>query len=236
MAAAEQAAELLRARLAAVGIDDARVSVSSAAGVTITAPGTPRSELTALTQRGRLAIYDWERSVLGNVPGGAGAGQAGGLTRAEAERRAERAPGARVAQAPGGGRWFALAGEPAVTNAEVRRATAGVDVPTGEPIVELDFTAAGERAFAALTAEIARRGAARTSAGKNDLDALQHFAIVVDDRLLSLPFIDPRVAPDGLDGAAGAQISGDLTPQAARRLAAILHSGPLPADLTLRDG
>ena len=54
---------------------------------------------------------------------------------------------------------------------------------------------------------------------------------MVDDRILSVPFIDFREAPDGIDGAAGVQISGGLTPATARQLAALLSAGPLAADL-----
>src|SRR3712207_1310726 len=49
-AAAEQTAQVMRARLAAAGIADARVSVSSSASLTITAPAAVRADITALVQ------------------------------------------------------------------------------------------------------------------------------------------------------------------------------------------
>jgi hypothetical protein len=52
-------------RLAAAGIDDAGVSVPSPGSLTITAPAGARADVRALTARGELTIYDWERSVLG---------------------------------------------------------------------------------------------------------------------------------------------------------------------------
>jgi preprotein translocase subunit SecD len=55
---------------------------------------------------------------------------------------------------------------------------------------------------------------------------------VIDDRIVSAPFIDFREAPNGLDCSAGAQISNELTPRAARQLANILTTGPLPATLS----
>jgi preprotein translocase subunit SecD len=58
---------------------------------------------------------------------------------------------------------------------------------------------------------------------------------VLDDRIVSVPYIDFRQAPDGLDGSAGAQIQGGLTPQTARLTAAVLNTGPLPAELVLVD-
>jgi SecD/SecF fusion protein len=44
-----------------------------------------------------------------------------------------------------------------------------------------------------------------------------------------VPFIDFRQNPEGIDGASGMQISGDLTRESARQLAALLSAGPLPA-------
>jgi hypothetical protein len=74
----------MRARLAAAGIDGAGVSVAPGAGLTITAPAGARADVTALAARGRLGIYDWERSVLGPratpAADDAGARIQGGLT------------------------------------------------------------------------------------------------------------------------------------------------------------
>jgi preprotein translocase subunit SecD len=65
------------------------------------------------------------------------------------------------------------------------------------------------------------------------MEALQHFAGVLDDQIVTMPFIDFRQAPNGIDASAGMQISGGLTPQTARQTAALLSAGPLPADLVL---
>ena len=78
--------------------------------------------------------------------------------------------------------------------------------------------------------------AAPRAAGAGELEAFQHLAIVLDDRIVSLPYINHRENPNGIDGAAGMQISGDLTPQTARYLAAILSAGPLPATLVSPGG
>ena len=102
---------------------------------------------------------------------------------------------------------------------------------TQDPIVALTLTARGQTLFAALTRELAHRGNETAADGVSPVDALQHLAIVLDDRIVSVPFIDFRQAPDGIDGAAAMQISGDLTPETARRVAALLNAGPLPADL-----
>ena len=242
-AAAQQAAQVMRERLSAAGIPGAGVSVSSG-GLTIRAPAGAGEDVSALTKRGRLAIYDWERSVLGprgvsapadtSVTGGPDAGgPAAAISEVEAEARASGRPGGQVVHARSGAPegWFALGGDPALTNADIARAESTTEANTQDPIVELTFTARGQTAFAALTRELAHRGNETAADGVSPVDALQHLAIVLDDRIVSVPFIDFRQAPDGIDGAAAMQISGDLTPETARRVAALLNAGPLPADL-----
>jgi preprotein translocase subunit SecD len=231
---AEEVAQILRARFAATGVD-AQVTVSGGR-LTITAPEGTRADVAALTQPGRLAIYDWESSVLGPhgkpapsdraVTGGEDAGRGAAVTKAEAQVRGVRAGYARVVRAEGGApnRWFALGADPAMTNACVDRARPATDRTSGEPTVAIDLTAEGGSAFSDLTRQVAQRGADR---GSN-----QHLAIVIDDRIVSAPFIDYRQAPEGFSGPKGVQIQGGFTEQTANQTAALLDSGPLPADLT----
>ena len=236
---AASAERVMRDRLEAAGVRGAAVSVSGGS-LTITAPHSARADVTALAQSGRIGIYDWERSVLGprgapapgsaSVTGGENAGRAGAISKPAADKRA--AGGGQVVRALGGatGGWFALGGKPALTNADVERALVVVDVPTKEPAVALELTGDGEDAFTALTREVARRGAANAPPGSG-IESAQHFAIVVDDRIMSVPYIDFRQAPDGIDGATGVHILGGLTEETARRLAALLNTGPLAASL-----
>ena len=238
---ATQAAQILRERLNGAGIT-AEVTASDRT-LTITAHDAARADLTALTAPGRLAIYDWERSVLGPdgrpaptdpaVTGGPDAGHAAGLTEAEARSRAGESPGARALEADRG--WFALGGEPALTNADVASARADEDNLGGGPIVALDLTPPGQQAFTKLTRELAQRGAAQAGSG-DPLQTSQHLALVLDDRIVSTPFINWREAPDGIDGAAGAQMSNLPTHEQARLTAAVLSAGPLPGNLQLIGG
>jgi preprotein translocase subunit SecD len=239
-AAAERTAQVMEARLSEAGIDDAHASVTSGGGLTIVAPASARADVAALAQPGRVAFYDWEASVLGpdgkpapadtSVTGDPDAGHGAALSKAEAQARAADVPGAR-AVAGRDGAWFVLGGDPALTNADIQSTQTAQDVATHEPVVQLDLDARGQAAFTALTRELARRGADRALPGSADLDAVQHFAIVVDDQIVSVPYIDFRQAPDGVDGADGTHISNDLTPQSARNLASIIDTGPLPATL-----
>jgi preprotein translocase subunit SecD len=231
---ADEVAQILRTRLAAAGVD-AHVAVSGGR-LTITAPEGTRADVAALTQPGRLAIYDWERSVLGPrgkpapsepaVTGGQDAGRSAAVSKAEAQVRGVRAGFANVVRAEGGApnRWFALGGEPWMTNACVDHARPSADQTSGEPIVAIDLTAEGRSVFSDLTRQVAQRGADRQSN--------QHLAIVIDDRIVAAPFVDYRQAPNGLDPANGVQIAGGLTDQTAHLTAALLSAGPLPAELS----
>ena len=104
----------------------------------------------------------------------------------------------------------------------------------GEPGVALSFTDEGKTAFHELTRDVARRGADLAVPGVPAIESAQHLAIVVDGRVTALPYINFQEAPDGVDGEGGAQISGGLTLQSARELAAVLASGPPPGALARR--
>lgn len=72
---------------------------------------------------------------------------------------------------------------------------------------------------------IAHRGA-NVSVGGAAL--YQHFAVALDDQLLTVPQIDFRIYPDGIIGAGGADITGGFTRRSATDLATELRDGPLP--------
>ena len=56
---------------------------------------------------------------------------------------------------------------------------------------------------------------------------------MLDDELVSAPFINFQENPDGIDGSTGAQISGGFTITTAQDLAKILQIGALPIKLEL---
>jgi SecD/SecF fusion protein len=101
---------------------------------------------------------------------------------------------------------------------------------SGSPDVSFGFTASGEKQFQRATAGIAQRGAVDSRVGgANQLN--QHFAVALDQQLLSVPSIDFKIYPDGITGGGGADISGGFTRHSAHELATILRTGPLPVDL-----
>ena len=128
-------------------------------------------------------------------------------------------------------RFYVLRDHPALTGAGLTHVRAAQD-SGGQPDVTFGFTPAAARAFQNVTATVAHRGAS-VSSGTTVL--LQHFAIALDGRLLSVPSIDFKQYPDGVvqQGAvAGAEIAGGLTSASARELAAVLRGGPLGVALT----
>ena len=274
-AAVAKSADVLRVRIAALGIQGATVTVTSDE-LDVLGGG---AQVPAIAAPGRLAIFDWEASVLGpdgrpapddRAHTGGDAGRVGAVSRYEAVQRASKAgsgggvstfwvvddatrsvlagpeferpagvaPGARVVEVPGrahvvrgGGGWFAL-GPGAMGNAHVASASGGRDPMTGEPMVAIGLNEQGRSAFSLLTRDVARRGARLARPGESPLQGSQHLAIVLDDRILSMPYVNYQEAPNGIDGRDGVQIEGGLTPERARQIAAMLESGPMPALVT----
>jgi SecD/SecF fusion protein len=134
------------------------------------------------------------------------------------------------AQDPTAG-YYVLRGAPALSGSQITDPQPGKDPNTGAPDVTFGFTASGARRFKALTAAIARRGSLISSVGES-LD--QHFAIVLDNKLISVPYVDYKVYPAGVSAGNGAEITGSFTVEAARDIAILLRYGPLPISLSLK--
>jgi SecD/SecF fusion protein len=106
---------------------------------------------------------------------------------------------------------------------------------TGQPIVTFDFTSKGRKIWQDVTRKIAQRGqeSLNPALGITPDLARQHFAIVLDNRLISVPYIDFQQNPDGIDARNGSQIQGGFTIQSAQELANLLKTGALPVRLDL---
>ena len=92
--------------------------------------------------------------------------------------------------------------------------------PNGNVIVTMHFTGHGNKIFHQITREEAVRG--------QTLGTPQHFAIVLDGKLRSFPYIDYTQNPNGIDPAGGgAQITGLASVSEAKSLALVLRSGAL---------
>ncbi|MGH2968945.1 MAG: protein translocase subunit SecD, partial [Solirubrobacteraceae bacterium] len=149
--------------------------------------------------------------------------------------RDEKAPaGADGKEPPDPDRWWVIEDNPALSGTDIKNPEQNFDQRGGgEPIVTFDFTDKGRDAFQEITARIAQRGVDNTLPGADPVQSSQHFAIVLDDELVSSPYINYNENPDGIDGSTGAQISGGFTIQSAQDLAKILQIGALPIKLEL---
>jgi SecD/SecF fusion protein len=131
-------------------------------------------------------------------------------------------------------RWWVLQDNPALSGTDIKNPEQNFDQRGGGgPIVTFDFTDDGRRAFQEITSRIAQRGVDNALPGADPEQASQHFAIVLDDELVSAPYINFNENPDGIDGSTGAQISGGFTITTAQDLAKILQIGALPVKLEL---
>ncbi|HUE25693.1 MAG TPA: protein translocase subunit SecD [Solirubrobacteraceae bacterium] len=100
----------------------------------------------------------------------------------------------------------------------------------GAPDVAFGFTGTGATAFQNVTAQIARRGDLVSGLGQT---LNQHFAVALDTQLITVPSIDFKTYPDGIQGNNGAEITGGFTINSAQDLATQLRLGALPINLKL---
>ena len=100
----------------------------------------------------------------------------------------------------------------------------------GNPDVTFSFTSNGQKAFQNVTSQIAHRGDLASGLGQQ---LNQHFAVALDQKLITVPQIDFKTYPDGIRSSNGAEITGGLTIQSAQDLATQLRLGALPIALKL---
>ena len=132
--------------------------------------------------------------------------------------------------------WYVINDNPVLTGADVKNPQQGFDEGaggTGAPNVTFGFTGHGQNVFQRVTKEIAHRGQEAQLPGVGKEAAQQHFAVVLDDQLITTPSIDYTKYPEGIDAATGSQISGGFTITSAQELANELQSGALPIKLEL---
>jgi SecD/SecF fusion protein len=147
-------------------------------------------------------------------------------------RAVENASGKVTQQSPNS--WFVIRDAPVLTGADVKNPTQSFDEGaggTGAPNVTFGFTGHGKSVFERVTKEIAHRGQEAQLPGVGKEAAQQHFAVVLDEQLITTPSIDYTKYPEGIDAATGSQISGGFTITSAQELANELQSGALPIKL-----
>jgi SecD/SecF fusion protein len=140
------------------------------------------------------------------------------------------APGSKV-KPPA--QFFVIRDRPELTGTDIKDPKQEFDPTTNQPIVTMKFTGKGRKKFQEVTRRIAQRGLENATPGVPAVQNSQHFAIVLDDKTVSRPYINYQENPDGIDGRTGAQISGGFTIQEAQDLATFLKIGALPIKLKL---
>src|SRR5215211_4090568 len=139
------------------------------------------------------------------------------------------------ADAPDPDSYWVIRDAPGLSGTDIKNPEQNFDQRAGnEPIVTFDFSDKGQKAFQRITSEVAQRGADNANPLNPDpVASSHHFAIALDNELVSIPFINYRENPDGIDGSTGAQISGGFTITSAQDLAKVLKTGALPLRLEL---
>ncbi len=132
--------------------------------------------------------------------------------------------------------WYVLNDNPVLTGADIKNPRQSFDNGaggSGAPNVTFEFSSKGGKIFEKVTREIAQRGQAAQLPGVSRQAAVQHFAVVLDNQIITAPFIDYTANPGGIEATNGSQISGGFTITSAQNLADELQSGALPIKLEL---
>ncbi|MFJ5778899.1 protein translocase subunit SecD [Streptomyces sp. NPDC093094] len=201
--ATDRALEVLRGRIDALGVAEPTLVRSGDDRIIVELPGVqdPQKAADILGRTAQLTFHP--------VLGTAGHGTPGALP--------ER-PGERVL--PDESRTPLRLGAAALNGGHVEKAAARFDQQTGAGWhVTVDFEGAGRDGWARLTGEAACRPPG---------DPARRVAIVLDDKVVSSPQVDPSVVcGTGIrDGAT--RITGSFGPDEARELALLVNGGVLP--------
>ena len=126
--------------------------------------------------------------------------------------------------------FFVLKDDVALRGSEITNPRQRTDQGSGTPDIVFGFTSKGRSEFQKVTAQIARRGSLVSGLGET---LNQHFAVALDGQLITVPYIDYKQYPDGINGDSGGDISGSFTIASAQTLANELRLGALPLNLKL---
>jgi SecD/SecF fusion protein len=132
--------------------------------------------------------------------------------------------------------WYVLNDNPVLNGSDITHPTQSFESgggSAGAPDVTFGFSGSGGSTFQRVTREIAQRGQNSALPGVAAGAALQHFAVVLDNQIITAPSIDYTRYPDGIDPSNGSEITGGFTLTSAQNLAQELQSGALPIKLEL---
>jgi SecD/SecF fusion protein len=137
------------------------------------------------------------------------------------------APGAWPKYGSSDAGYYVVRDRVALRGSDISNPEASTD-SSGAPDVEFGFKGKGGTLFQDVTGKIAQRGEL-VSVGSQKLP--QHFAIALDNQLVSVPSIDYTQFPDGIPSSGGSEITGGFTSATASSLATQLRLGALPVKL-----
>ncbi|MCX5527110.1 protein translocase subunit SecD [Streptomyces bobili] len=210
----DRTVEVLRGRVDALGVAEPTIVRSGSDRIVVELPGVqdPAEAAEVLGRTARLSFHH----VLGTAP----------------DATATTAPDATEAAAgplPGHSRPPVLPDESGqllrldtavLTGKDVEKAAARFDAQSGAGWhVTVEFKDAGRDRWAALTGEAACRPTG---------DPARRVAIVLDDRIVSSPQVDPSVRCGAGIGGGSTQINGAFDDGEARELALLVNGGALP--------
>jgi SecD/SecF fusion protein len=165
---------------------------------------------------------------------------------ATVDQKLEVKEGTVIVQAPGTttnpspDAFYILNDDFALSGKEVKNPQQSFTQGSGQPDVTFGFSNRGNKIWLQTTKDIVNR--ARNSSIACQLapensqqlvnECAQHFAVVLDGQLITVPYIDYKQNPNGIDSSiGGSEISGSFTITSAQNLANELRSGALPLQL-----
>ncbi len=132
--------------------------------------------------------------------------------------------------------FFVLNDNPVLSGEDINNPQQGFQnegTGSGLPDVNFGFSSHGRKVFEEVTKRISNRGVNAQLPGISKANAVQHFAIVLDEQVITAPSIDYTQFPSGIDASNGSEITGGFTLTSAQNLAQELQSGALPIKLEL---
>jgi len=198
--ATDRTVEVLRGRVDALGVAEPSITRSGSDRIIVELPGLqdPRKAADVLGRTARLAFHPV------------------GGTDDSPEPLPEHPRGTVLPDESG----QSLRLEPAaLTGKDVEKAAARFDPQGGGWHVSVDFKGAGEKGWARLTGEAACHPAGEPG---------RRVAIVLDDKIISSPQVDPSVACRSGIGGGSTQITGSFDDSEAKELALLISGGALP--------
>ncbi|MFI0544359.1 protein translocase subunit SecD [Streptomyces sp. WSLK1-3] len=202
--ATDRTVEVLRGRIDALGVAEPTIARSGSDRIVVELPGVqdPRKAADVLGRTAQLTFHQ----VLGTASG------ADDLSAPLPKRPREQV------FPDESGRHLRL-GAATLTGKDVEKAAALFDQQGGGWHVAVDFEKTGERGWARLTGEAACHAAG---------DPARRVAIVLDDKVISSPQVDPSVACGSGIAGGSTRITGSFGDSEAKELALLINGGALP--------